>query len=193
MDFLLEVGCEEIPARFVPGALEDLSKHIKAGLQDGRLRCEQTELRSMGTPRRLGLLVHHIAERQADLDEEVLGPKVEVAYDEQGLPTKACMGFARSRGVAVEDLERIETSKGEVVGLRRHIEGEKAEEVLGELLKGALAKLAFPKTMRWGPGDHANLKMSLQSILDSFQISKSSNCLIVAIYKDILKTLNLEP
>ena len=155
MEFLLEVGCEEIPARFVPPALEELSKHLSEGIKEGRLDSKDLGMTSLGTPRRLCLLIKGLPERQEDLDEEVLGPKVEVAYDKAGQPTKACLGFARSRKVDVADLRKVETDKGQVVAVRRQIEGLPTSEVLGALAQAALKKLGFPKTMRWADGEHA--------------------------------------
>ncbi len=157
MDFLLEVGCEEIPARFLPPALMELKKLFVDGLKSARLMDGDTsgfEIRALGTPRRLVLEARGIAERQTDLDEEILGPKVQAAYDSDGNPTRACQGFARSKGVEVDDLIRIDTPKGEVVGLRRHLKGAATKEVMGEVVKKSLTKMNFPKSMRWGMGDY---------------------------------------
>ena len=101
MDFLMEVGCEEIPARFIPPALAELERRFREGLAGSRLNHNGIQIHAQGTPRRLVLRATGLPERQADLDEEILGPKVQAAYDADGLPTEACLGFARSRGVDV--------------------------------------------------------------------------------------------
>ncbi len=156
MDFLLEVGCEEIPARFLPPALSDLERLFVNGLKSARLASDISGLviQSLGTPRRLVLIVKGIADRQTDLDEEIFGPKVQAAYDADGNPTKACLGFARSKGVEVQKLMRFETPKGEVVGIKRFVKGAPAKQVLADVVLGALSKLGFPKSMRWGAGDY---------------------------------------
>ena len=155
MDFLLEVGCEEIPARFITPVLSEMGVRFHKALIDNRLSADDPpQIETFGTPRRLVLSVQALPDRQADLDEELLGPKVEAAFDADGKPTKACQGFARSKGVEVDQLLRIQAAKGEVVGIRRQIEGQSTERVLGPLVEGMLSKLSFPKTMRWGEGKH---------------------------------------
>jgi glycyl-tRNA synthetase beta chain len=155
MEFLLEVGCEEIPARFLPPALEDLARAFRAGLEGARLAGPELELHSLGTPRRLVLLVRGLPSGQPDLDEEIAGPKVAVAFDAAGNPTATCLGFAKSRGVEVSALLRIPSPKGEVVAVRRRVSGLATREVLGGVVSGALQGLGFPKIMRWGSGEHA--------------------------------------
>jgi glycyl-tRNA synthetase beta chain len=155
MDFLLEVGCEEIPARFITPVLSEMGVRFQKALIDNRLSADDPPvIETFGTPRRLVLSAKALPDRQSDLDEELLGPRVEAAFDAEGKPTKACQGFARSKGVEVDQLLRIQGAKGEVVGIRRRIEGQSTEGVLGPLVEGMLAKLSFPKTMRWGDGKH---------------------------------------
>jgi glycyl-tRNA synthetase beta chain len=154
MNLLLEIGCEEIPARFIPDSLEYLKTGLEQRIQSARLEQDgKLIIETMGTPRRLVATVKGIAEKQSDLDEEILGPKVEAAFDSKNNPSKACIGFAKSRGVEVSQLERIDTPKGQVVGLKRHIEGNPAKDVLGEILTELLESISFPKSMRWGQGD----------------------------------------
>ncbi|HSA24535.1 MAG TPA: glycine--tRNA ligase subunit beta, partial [Myxococcota bacterium] len=130
MEFLLEVGCEEIPARFLPPALEGLAGGFRAGLEAARLAGPELEVHSLGTPRRLVLRARGLPASQPDLDEEIAGPKVAVAYDRDGKPTATCLGFAKSRGVDVSALVRIDTPKGEVVAVRRRVAGRPTGEVL---------------------------------------------------------------
>jgi len=150
--FLLEVGCEEIPARFIPPALAALEEGFKKRLGQARLDAGDPGIRCMGTPRRLVLMAEKVKERQEDLDEELLGPRVEAAFDPEGKPTKACLGFARSKGVEVADLLKVDSEKGQVVAVRRKVTGKPAAEVLPELLVDLLGSLHFEKTMRWGEG-----------------------------------------
>ncbi len=156
MELLLEVGCEEIPARFVPPALVQLEEDLETRLKEARLVGDQPlRKRTMGTPRRLALRAGPLVDRQSDLAEEVLGPRVEAAYDQEGKPTKVCLGFAQSRGVDVSSLGVFETAKGKVVGFRRSVSGLPAREVLPGLLAELLKGLRFPKSMRWGDGEFA--------------------------------------
>jgi len=101
-DFLLEIGTEEIPAKFSPGAMTQLEE--QACKRFAELRLSYTELIVYATPRRLALLVTGLEEKQEDLNTEVKGPSVKAAYDANGAPTKAAQGFARGQGVTVEEL-----------------------------------------------------------------------------------------
>src|SRR2546422_3837302 len=104
------------------------------GLGAARLRFESA--RALGTPRRLGLLVEGLAERQESETREVTGPAVRVAFDADGRPTNAAKGFARSAGIDVEKLERVTTPKGEHLLARVHDAGKSAREVLPGLIPG---------------------------------------------------------
>lgn len=152
--FLLEVGCEEIPARFIPPALAALEEGFKKRLGEARLDAYDMSVRCLGTPRRLVLLVENLKAGQDDLDEELLGPRVEAAFGKDGKPTKACLGFAKSKGIEVGDLLKVDSDKGQVVAVRRKVLGKPAAEVLPELLVDLLGALPFQKTMRWGEGKH---------------------------------------
>ncbi|MBW1809437.1 MAG: glycine--tRNA ligase subunit beta [Deltaproteobacteria bacterium] len=156
MNLLLEIGCEEIPARFIPPGLQALADGLSKLLADARLNDpDSLQLKTLGTPRRLALIAEGLPERQPDLEEEILGPKVEVAFDADGKPTKACLGFAKSKGADPVDLLKVDTPKGKVVAIKRQISGSPTIEVLPGLLKQLLANLSFPKTMRWGTGEYS--------------------------------------
>ena len=101
-DLILEIGLEEVPARFMSDALEQLKNKAQKLLNDNRIKCKI--LHTYGTPRRLTLYVNDLSYMQEDLIEEAKGPSKNVAYDSEGNPTKAAMGFAKSRGVDVKDL-----------------------------------------------------------------------------------------
>jgi glycyl-tRNA synthetase beta chain len=113
VDILLEIGLEEIPARFLKPALNDIEKYIKTELKSFRIK--HGEVKTYGSPRRLVLTVKEIAEKQEDLSETNMGPSKQVAFDDAGEPTKACLGFAKSQGVDVKELEIIDTNKGEYI------------------------------------------------------------------------------
>jgi glycyl-tRNA synthetase beta chain len=146
-ELLFEIGVEELPAGYIPPALEQLERGAATGLDE--LRLPHGAIRACATPRRLALRVEGIAERQPDRDEVVQGPAARVAWDADGRPTRALLGFCQGRGLDVAEVRRVETPKGEYVEATVHQPGRPAEEVLPALL-GALARsLNFPKAMRW--------------------------------------------
>jgi len=147
-DLLFEIGTEEIPARFMGPALKQLRELAENGLAQARL--DFSSLQVYGTPRRLALLVEGLAEKQADLAEEVKGPSRKAAYDGDGNLSKAALGFARSQGVAVADLQLRQTPAGEYLFATKKSDGQPAIQVLPEFLPGLVHKLYFPKPMRWG-------------------------------------------
>jgi glycyl-tRNA synthetase beta chain len=146
-DLLFEIGVEELPAGYAPPALEQLARGAAESL--AALRLSHGAIRTLGTPRRLALEVRAVAERQNDLDEEAMGPAVRVAYDAQGKPTRALLGFCAGKGVSVDQVRRVNTPKGEYVAVRVHVAGQPASEVLPAMLASIATRLAFPKTMRW--------------------------------------------
>jgi glycyl-tRNA synthetase beta chain len=147
-DLLFEIGTEEIPARFMPSALEQLKNLAETGLALRRLNYQSLQV--LGTPRRLALMVKNLDECQADIAEEVKGPAVKSAFDAEGKPTKAAEGFARGQGVRVADLLLRETAAGSYVFAVRRQVGRPAREVLPEFLLYLVNSLSFPKPMRWG-------------------------------------------
>jgi glycyl-tRNA synthetase beta chain len=143
----LEIGTEEIPAAFLPKALEDMERIISGEFSENRI-CHG-RIRTMGTPRRLVLSVEDISEKQDDQVLEKMGPSVAVAFDEEGKPTKAAAGFARGQGVNVSELEIIETPKGKQLCSRKRIVGEDTRTILTELLPRFILSIPFQKSMRW--------------------------------------------
>ena len=150
-DLLLEVGTEEIPARFLPKSLEDLRGLIKSRLEAAGIDLRTT--RVLGTPRRLAFLAEGLPETQPEKADLVLGPSRKVAFDAQGKPTKAAEGFARGQGVQLADLFIESTPKGEYVAARRRSGGAPTAELLARILPEAIAAIPFPKSMRWGTGE----------------------------------------
>ncbi|MDD4346608.1 MAG: glycine--tRNA ligase subunit beta [Desulfitobacteriaceae bacterium] len=150
-DFLLEIGTEEIPAKFTPGALEQLAG--QTNLRLGGLRLNFAGLATYATPRRLAVLVSGLAEKQEDLQTEVKGPAVKAAYDSAGAPTKAALGFAKSQGVRVEDLFVQEHKGVPCVYARKSEAGQATLALLPQLCLELIRSLNFPKPMRWGSLD----------------------------------------
>ncbi|MBE9507417.1 MAG: glycine--tRNA ligase subunit beta, partial [Chloroflexi bacterium] len=150
---LLEIGTEELPAGDLDDALAQLRNLAPARLAEARLDYEN--LRVLGTPRRLAVLVEGLAPRQRPVEELVKGPPVRVAFDPAGQPTKAAQGFARKQGVGVDALEVQEIDGGEYVVATRREEGQPAAEVLTTLLPELIAGLRFKKSMRWNESNVA--------------------------------------
>jgi glycyl-tRNA synthetase beta chain len=146
-NLLLEIGTEEIPSAFIPGALDDLARLAKEHLNGANLTYE--DVSTMGTPRRLAVCVKNLSDRQPDREEIVTGPPAKVAFASDGKPTKAGDGFANSHGVSVEDLQVEDTERGLYIVLRRIVPGRDTLELLSELLPLVIASIPFPKTMRW--------------------------------------------
>lgn len=150
-DLVLEIGTEEIPARFLPPALAELAEKGRALLAEYRLA--YADLAAYGTPRRLTLYVRDLAGDQAPLVQEIKGPPKKAAFDIDGVPTKAALGFARSQGVAVEDLVTRAVGPVEYVYAVRQETGRPAAEILAELGPRLIWALVFPRPMRWGDQD----------------------------------------
>ncbi|MEE9613432.1 MAG: glycine--tRNA ligase subunit beta, partial [Thermodesulfobacteriota bacterium] len=147
-DLLLEIGTEELPAGFIPVALAALEALAKRELDAGRLSFKG--MRTLGTPRRLALIVEGLEEKQPDTKVEQKGPHKKAAYDNDGKPTKALLGFARSRGVDVGELKTVKTEKGEYLYAIKEVKGERTVKVLPAILEAVVSGLTFPKAMRWG-------------------------------------------
>ena len=148
MDFLLEIGVEELPSGYIEPAMDELAARTAAEL--GARRVTFLGVDKFSTPRRLAVIVRQLAERQANLEKEVTGPSAKAAYDASGQPTQAAKGFARSQGVPIESLFLKDTEKGKYVCAHVKIEGKPVAEVLREFLPGLVLSLQFPKTMTWG-------------------------------------------
>jgi glycyl-tRNA synthetase beta chain len=152
-DILFEIGAEEIPAGFAPLALEQLSQDLEKALADARLA--HGEVKAVGTPRRLAVWARDVAARQTDAISQALGPPVAQAFDAAGKPTPAAAGFARSQGVEVEALERVDTPKGPRLAVTKVEKGRKADQVVPPILERLVAGLRFRKAMRSGYDDVA--------------------------------------
>jgi glycyl-tRNA synthetase beta chain len=147
-ELLIEIGCEEIPAAWLPGLTAQVGRHLEARLAAARLERDAPP-ETYSTPRRLTARVARLAERQTDLEELVTGPPVSAAFGSGGEPTPAAHGFARKVGVDVSRLERHETPKGAYLAHRLFQRGKATVDVLSDVMAGLLRDLTFPKQMRW--------------------------------------------
>ena len=145
-DFLLEIGCEEIPARMIDAASQELRERVAALLT--RERLSGGEVMSFETPRRLSVLASGIAAAQADVREQLTGPSVSIAYKE-GQPTPAAHAFAKKAGVDVSSLKKVTTAKGDYISAEVTKKGRSAAEILAELLPKEIAGIYWPKNMYW--------------------------------------------
>lgn len=146
-DFLLEIGLEEIPARFIPDASAQLKDKVEQFLKSKRIGF--AEIKPFSTPRRLAVWVKQVEERQEDLNEILRGPAKRIAVEEDGSWSKAAIGFARGKGANVEDLFIEEVKGEEYLFVRKSQAGEPTVQILPELVT-VISSMSFPKNMRWG-------------------------------------------
>jgi glycyl-tRNA synthetase beta chain len=147
-ELLLEIGCEEIPASWLPNLTQQVGEVVVSQLNANRLPPE-APAETYSTPRRLTVRIARLAERQSDLEELVNGPPVSASFKPDGTPTPAAAGFAAKQGVDVASLEQIETPKGKYLAFRKKQRGKAAVDVLPDVLAGTLRGLTFPKLMHW--------------------------------------------
>lgn len=143
-NLLLEIGTEEVPAHVMPLILTQLKDLAEKSFKDARIVAENFQ--TVGTPRRISLLVKNVAENQSDIEEEKRGPSVKIALDSEGNYTKAAIGFARGQKVSPEDLI---TRDGYIYAVV-HESGKKTSEILQTLLPKIICDLNFPNNMHWG-------------------------------------------
>ncbi|MCZ6726589.1 MAG: glycine--tRNA ligase subunit beta [Acidobacteria bacterium] len=149
-ELLLEVRSEEIPARMLRPALAELEAGVFDGLAS--LGLAPRSIDGFFGPRRLCLVLKGSPRREADQRVQQVGPPASAAFDEDGQPTRAALGFAKRCGVAAEALQRVSLDKGEYVAVEVEKRGRPTTEILSELLPRVIAGLSWPKTMRWGSG-----------------------------------------
>jgi len=150
-DLLLEIGMEEVPARFVRAAMDQLKEKTEKWLEGSRLA--YGEVKAYATPRRLAVLVTDLADKQEDVSEDVKGPSRKIAYDDAGAWSKPALGFARSQGVDPDSLFLREVGGVEYVFATKSSIGVETAGLLPEALPALVTSLTFPKNMRWGAHD----------------------------------------
>ncbi len=146
-DFLLEIGTEEIPARMIDSARDELARRVTDLLQRERLG-DAPAVQSYSTPRRLAVLASGVSPAQPDIREQVTGPSLKVAYKD-GAPTAAAEAFARKVNVPIDALEKITTGKGEYLAATVQKKGRPAAEILAESLPKEIAGIYWAKSMYW--------------------------------------------
>lgn len=149
-DLLIEIGLEEMPARFVTSSIEQLTTKIQKWFEEKKI--ETGEMKSFSTPRRLAVLVKDVAESQLDIQEEAKGPAKKIALDADGNWSKAAMGFSRGQGLTTDDIYFKEINGVEYAHVEKFIKGQETFTLLPEL-KNLITGLSFPKNMRWGNED----------------------------------------
>jgi len=150
-DLLLEVGIEELPATYIEPALEQMEALSKKLFSEERIPFK--EIKTYATPRRLVLFMREVSGRQDDLVVEVLGPSKKAAFDSDGNPTKAAIGFAKSQGVEVKELVTKKLERGEYILALKKEPGRVTLKVLPKILKQIITGITFPKSMRWPQSD----------------------------------------
>ena len=150
LPLLLEIGTEEIPARFLSGAIQNLKENASAILRENYI--EFAEIKTYATPRRLVLVAAGLPDQQASRVREIFGPPKRVAFDEGGNPTEAAVRFANSQGVKAENLIVKKKDKGEYVAAVVEEKGLAVKDLLPEVLKKIVLSIRFSKAMRWGNG-----------------------------------------
>jgi glycyl-tRNA synthetase beta chain len=150
-DLVFEIGTEELPSKALYGAIEQLQVAVPRALEAARL--EYDTVRIWGSPRHLVVLVSELAEQQADAVHTHKGPAARAAFDTDGNPTPAAIGFARGKGVDVASLTKVIDGNGEYVYATVEVKGVSAGEVLPQLLSRIAENIEWPKSQRWGSGD----------------------------------------
>ena len=149
-DLLLEIGLEEMPARFVTDSMNQLANKVRTWLEEKKINYR--ELLAYSTPRRLALLVLDVDVVQADIHEEAKGPAKKIAQNESGEWSKAAIGFSRGQGMSVDDIYFKEINGVEYAHVKKFIEGQETKSLLPEL-NDIIKGLTFPKNMRWADQD----------------------------------------
>ena len=146
-NLLLELGTEELPARFVRPVLQQLAQNLERALAQALKQAPAVT--TLGSHRRLTAFIADLPARQPASEQRAVGPPAQVAFDPQGQPTRAALGFARAQGVPVEELEVQETPRGRYLSARKRIPGRATADLLCDLLPPAVSSISFPKSMYW--------------------------------------------
>jgi len=147
-DFLVEIGTEELPPKALQGLSEAFSSALCHFLEQNQVHYNIAN--PFATPRRLAVLIKGVAIMQTVRETERRGPALKAAFDQNGKPTKAALGFARSCKVEVTELDKLETDKGAWLIYRCTQPGKATASLIPQIIEGALAALPIPKRMRWG-------------------------------------------
>jgi glycyl-tRNA synthetase beta chain len=146
-DCLLEIYCEELPVKYIVSAIDQINQLTVKYLNEYKLNYK--DIKVYATPRRLVLYINGIKEETEQQKEEIIGPSIKNAFNENNEPTKSALGFARTHGVDIKDLTIKETSKGKYVSIVKIYPGIKTEKILHEIFIKIITNIIFPKTMVW--------------------------------------------
>lgn len=152
-DLLVELGCEELPPKALDIIREAFFEAIRKGLENSNIGFDPALSRAFSSPRRLAFLFRDVASHQPEQEQERRGPAVSAAFDAEGKPTGAALGFARSLGREVSELDVVETEKGKWLYARIHEPGKVLEELVYPILENAIRQLPVPRPMRWADHD----------------------------------------
>lgn len=155
-DLLIELGTEELPPKALVQLSESFADSIKQQLQASELAF--TTVTPLNSPRRIALIVENLQAEQADKTVEKRGPAVEVAFDAEGNPTKAALGWARGNGIDITEADRLRTDKGEWLLHRAVEKGQTTTALLQGFLEHAIKQLPIPRPMRWGASSHSFIR-----------------------------------
>ena len=148
-ELLLEIGVEEMPASWLPSLNTQLAARLQARLAEQGLATPRASVEAHSTPRRLTACLSELVDRQEDKDETVMGPPVSAAFDAEGHPTNAGLGFARKLGADFDALQQVDTPRGKYLSYQRRTRGRATVDVLPDVLAKVLRDLTFPKQMHW--------------------------------------------
>ncbi|HET6724619.1 MAG TPA: glycine--tRNA ligase subunit beta, partial [Gammaproteobacteria bacterium] len=157
-DFLVEIGCEELPPKRLRTFARDFHDRVVKALKNAGLIDAGAATEWFCSPRRLAVRVPAVRAAEPDRVEERLGPAVAAAFGADGTPSKAAAGFARSCGVNVSELDRQQTPKGERLAYSQHVAGRPAAAVLAEAVTAAVAGMSIPRRMRWGASEESFIR-----------------------------------
>ena len=152
-DLLIELGCEELPPKALDRIRDAFFDGVSAGLEKHHLAFSAEKSRALSTPRRLAMIISDVAAGQPDQSLERRGPALRAAFDEDGKPTGAALGFARSVGREVDELETVKTEKGEWLFCRVQQAGKPLRELIYPIIEQAIRQLPVPKPMRWADNE----------------------------------------
>ena len=144
---LVEIGCEELPPKSLKKLGESFGNAVESGFKDSRF--SYTSCKWFASPRRLAVLITELAQKQTDISIEKKGPPVQAAYDKDGNPTKAALGWAKSNNIELADADIVETPKGKWLQVTVSEKGKNLDSCLTNIIQKALNSLPIPKVMRW--------------------------------------------
>ena len=147
-DLLLELGTEEIPARFISSTKKSMKSFLEKKLKELRIPFDSINIKS--TPRRFSIFINKLSEKQTESIEEIKGPSRKISFDENNNPSKALLGFLKSKDVSIENIKFVKNGNEEYVYVQKKLESLKTESYFKEIFEQMIDSLSFPKPMRWG-------------------------------------------